>query len=472
MNPLIKKIFFTPVILFLAFTLFSCNNDDDVEPNFAQGSNEAINNWIYDQLEIYYYWEDQLPAKENSNLNPEDYFSSLIYSQEDRFSWIQPNFQELLNSLQGVSKEAGYEFTLYNDGAVPDGVLGQISYIKKGSPASEEDIKRGDIFTEINGTRLTIANYQSLLSGIRANHTINIIRYNDATETFDEIGSRDLMAIEFAENPNFLDTVYAINEKKIGYYVYNFFATGSTSSDSSYINEMDQIFQMFQNQGIQHLIVDLRYNSGGAESATINLASLIGSNISSGDIFVKRDFNDFLTEVYRERDESILIKNFKGKSANIGAQLENQSVVILTSSRSASASELLINGLLPYMDVFLIGETTVGKNVGSFSLFDNEDTENNWGMQPIVTKSFNSRDESDYSTGFIPNIELRDNNLIKKELGDVHELLLASAIQHLTGVVARQAQQLPQKIANDIYSSLEAKRSFGIYTIELPKSEL
>ncbi len=457
-----------PILLLSAFFI-SCNNEDDVNPELAPGTNEAINNWIYDQMEIYYYWESQLPARKMTTQSPEDYFGSLIYTAEDRFSWIQPNFQELLNSLQGVNKEAGYEFTLYNDNTVPNGVLGQISYIKRGSPAELKNIKRGDLFTEINGTRLTVDNYRNLLSEIGETHTLNLLRFEHETEDFEELGSIQFNTIEFAENPHFLDTVYTINNKKIGYYVYNFFATGSTSADSSYLVEMDKIFQKFQSEGIQHLVVDLRYNSGGAESATINLASLIGSNVNSNDIFVKRNFNDFLNQYYEEEvEEEVLIKRFRPKTSNVGNLLENQSVIILTSSRTASASELLINGLLPYMNIFIIGETTVGKNVGSFSIYDEKDPENTWGMQPIVTKSFNSLDQSDYGTGFIPDIELIDNNLVKKELGDVNELLISRAIQEITGTIARSAQEPPQKIAEDIFSSLETKRAYGMYTIDLP----
>lgn len=464
-----KMKYCTFLVLLLTLTLLGCDNEDDVSPDLKPGSNEAINNWIYDQMEIYYYWEDQMPGKKTSNQNPEDYFNSLIYSQEDRFSWIQPNFQELINSLQGINKEAGYEFTLYNDSSVPNGVIGQISYIKKGSPAEQEDIKRGDVFTEINGKRLTVDNFQSVLSEIGENHTLKLFRYNENTDDFNELGQLELNTIQFAENPNFLDTVYTVNNKKIGYYVYNFFATGTDSNNGLYENEMAMVFQSFKNEAIQHLIIDLRYNSGGAETATIDLASHIGSNITKQDIFIKRDYNDFLNQSFiEEYGADANIRRFENKTAYVGNLLQNQSVIILTSSRTASASELLINGLRPYMDVFIIGDKTVGKNVGSFSLYDDKDPENTWGMQPIVTKSFNSLDQSDYGDGFIPDIELIDNDLVKRELGDINELLLASAIQELTGVIAREESKKIQKPATDVYSSLEAKRSFGIYSIELP----
>ena len=103
-------------------------------------------------------------------------------------------------------------------------------------------------------------------------------------------------------------------------------------------------------------------------------------------------------------------------------------VYILTSSRTASASELIINALKPYMEVFLIGDTTYGKNVGSISLFEENDNKNQWGLQPIVVKVFNSQDQSDYGTGFVPDVVHKDNGLYLYPLGDPKEALLSQAI--------------------------------------------
>ena len=95
--------------------------------------------------------------------------------------------------------------------------------------------------------------------------------------------------------------------------------------------------------------------------------------------------------------------------------------------------ELLINGLKPFMNVFLVGDTTIGKNVGSISLYEPDDPKNKWGMQPIVVKSYNSANESNYSEGFFPDIVNEDNRLSLKPLGDTDEELLSLAIDHITG---------------------------------------
>jgi C-terminal processing protease CtpA/Prc len=460
--------------LTLTICISACNKEEiSVDDNFDPGTNEYVNDWIYTNLSNYYYWEEDLPARSITDANPEDFFYSQL-STQDRFSWIQPNFIELLNSLQGVNTEAGYEFILFNDPQIENGVIGQITYIKEGSPAATvEGILRGDLFYQINGSSLNINNYRSLLGEISEPHSLTFKRYSSETETFTEIGQKSFTTAEVAEKPIYLDTVYEINNKRIGYLVYNLFSTGEKADDDSYpyLQNMDAVFSTFKGKGIQHLILDLRYNSGGAETATINLASLIGAGITQNDVFIKRDYNDlyesFLIENYGEES---LLRYFTNKAENIGSSLVDPELIVLTSGGTASASELLVNGLLPYMNVFMIGDTTVGKNVGSASIYEDDDPDNTYGMQPIITKSFNSKNQSDYSQGFYPDIAIRDFGLDKKELGDKNELLLNLAISYITGDGINTRTLLNQhNYANrrKLSSSQELKRSYGIYNIEL-----
>lgn len=463
-------------LLLLLSVAFAACKENDQGDDFVSGSNESVNNWIYDEMDFWYYWTDELPSKDIQNTEPDDYFYSLL-SSEDRFSWIQPNYIQLLNSLQGVSKEAGYEIKLYQDSGNPNNVFGQIMYIKKGSPADNTDLQRGDVFEQINGTQLTVENYQTVLGEISEDHTLSVSRYNEELDSFESIGDISLSTIEFAENPNFLDTVYTINNKKIGYYVYNFFSPGRTNSDGSasseYNDQMDEVFANFKSEGIQHLIVDLRFNGGGSETATLNLASLITPGINDQSIFVKREYNAAVQQLILDDPdlgEDFLNRYFTEKTQNVGSLLESPEVIILTSSNTASASESIINGILPFVDVVLIGDQTVGKNVGSISIYEQNDPDNTWGMQPIVVKSFNSLGNSDYDTGFIPDVELIDNELVIKPLGNTEELLLNEALNYISGgAITRKAKG--KEAGRALTTSIKEKRSFGIYTIpnDLPE---
>jgi C-terminal processing protease CtpA/Prc len=231
-----------------------------------------------------------------------------------------------------------------------------------------------------------------------------------------------------------LDKVITLNNRKIGYYVYNLFSTGPTATSTQYNDEMDAVFARFKAAGITDLVLDLRFNSGGAETATVNLASLIGKGVDASKVFAKRQYNSTLTtQILNDPryGSEFLLTRFKSKTQNVGSMLRNNRVYVLTGARSASASELLINGLRPFMDVYLIGAKTAGKNVGSTTIYEANDPKNKWGMQPIIVKSFNSLDQSDYGNGFTPNIVDADNGA-QLPLGDTSEKLLSLAIQHIS----------------------------------------
>ncbi|HEX8059712.1 MAG TPA: S41 family peptidase, partial [Cyclobacteriaceae bacterium] len=166
--------------------------------------------------------------------------------------------------------------------------------------------------------------------------------------------------------------------------------------------------------------------------------------------------------------ESYLSVPFLAKSQNVGSQLRDNQVYVLTGSRTASASELIINGLKPFMDVFLVGGKTIGKNVGSITIYNENDPNNKWGMQPIVTKLLNNAGQSDYTNGFTPQIQSDDNSLYLYPLGDPREVLLGKAITQITGI-AQPARTLKTENAGElIYHSLDMKKRSGVVDVDLP----
>jgi C-terminal processing protease CtpA/Prc len=154
--------------------------------------------------------------------------------------------------------------------------------------------------------------------------------------------------------------------------------------------------------------------------------------------------------------EAYLTSYYQAKTSNVGTQLQNSRLYVLTSSRTASASELVINALKPYMEVFVIGDTTYGKNVGSISLYEENDSKNTWGMQPIVLKVYNSLNQSDYASGFVPNIYNADNSTLLYPLGDTRETLLSLAMEQITGL-ASSGRKGEKETKEFIGSSLDRK---------------
>jgi hypothetical protein len=153
------------------------------------------------------------------------------------------------------------------------------------------------------------------------------------------------------------------------------------------------------------------------------LTELIAQPLLVGKIMNKKLYNKTIPAVYKA--DSVTL--FTGQANNIGIQL--QRVFILTSHNTASASELIINNLKPYMEVILIGENTYGKNVGSHTITDSE-KKYPYGLQPITFKILNSAGQSDYGTaaGFTPQHLVMDTLLPYYQFGDPNETYLKTAL--------------------------------------------
>lgn len=424
-----RKIWIAAVGLMLAFLSVSCREDN---PN----PDRYVNDWILANMRYLYYWKDEIPASPNSNQEPAAFFESLL-SAQDRFSIIVDDYRELESALQGVTKEAGYELVLYRESSGSDNVIGQIVYTKPNSPATTAGLKRGDVITHINGQLLTANTFGALLGQINETHTVTYRPFDVVNRTLGTTPvTLSLTTIEYAENPVYFSQVYDFPaaSKKVGYLMYNLFSAGTTSGSTVYNDQVDAVFAGFKSQGITDLVLDLRYNSGGAISAAVNLASLMARNVTANTVFVQRQYNQQVTRDIvsdAQLGPSFLVDRFVEKTQSVGSQLTR--VYILTGSRTASASELVINGLKPFMEVFIIGQTTVGKNVGSILVNEDDNPANTWGMLPIVLKLFNSQGQSDYDNGFAPDIKDLDNSLAVYPLGDVRESMLNKALVHITG---------------------------------------
>ncbi len=420
------------VFLITVLSIVSCRESNDPQPGIINQDNQYVNTWIQNNMEYWYLWNETLPKNKDRNQDPDDYFESLL-NKDDRFSWIQDNYQELLNSLNGINKEAGYEFVLYKESPTSDKVIAQILYIKPNSPAENAGLKRGDVIRQVNDQTMTTSNYRDILDQLKESHTLAATPLLIGEDKFGPEQTFSLSTVVYAENPNHYHTVIEVDDHKIGYYVYTFFSPGNAQA---FDNQMDDIFQGFKSAGITDLILDLRFNSGGSETSAKNLASLVASGVSSSSVFFKRQYNKSVTDDILGDPglgQAFLTSKFDEKTANVGAMLNSNRVYVLTSSRTASASELIINSLRPYMEVFLIGDVTYGKNVGSISIYETSDSRNKWGMQPIIVKVANSVGAADYADGFAPDILNKDNSLFLYPIGDERENLLADAIAHITG---------------------------------------
>ena len=452
-----KKFKFCLLALILVFS--SCKKSDDEDPNIIRiESDLEIIDFIWKGLNQYYYWQESVinlsDSKKESesdyayflsqNPDPDNFFNSLLHP-DDNFSWIVDDYVELENMLQGIDISDGMEFGLYvecND----QNIFGFVRYVQKDSDAESKGVKRGMVFSNINGTRLTRDNYRDLLfNNSSSSYTIRFseISYNQNNQCANIIpGQEDLTLIKsrIVKNPIHISKIIENGGQKIGYLMYNQFLGVVESEGKDYNSELNDAFANFLSNGINDLVIDLRYNPGGRISTSINLASMITGQFNN-QVFAKERWNSKLMNYWDENSPESLLNRFTNKLGNNQSifSLNLDRVFVLTSARTASASELLINGLDPYIDVIHIGDFTVGKNQGSITVYDyiNDSRDKNpnhmYAMQPIVLKIGNVAGYTDFPDGLEPDIFIKESLLNPGILGDVEEPLLKIAIDQISG---------------------------------------
>jgi len=449
------------IILAVAFAGLSCSVDDDSlnpgGPNPDPSANLDIQDFMWKSLNLWYFWQAEVPNLADdrftsnaeyteflqSEANPTDFLENQLLFSEDRFTFFSDDYVTFTHSLTGITKSNGLSFGLIAYGS--NQIAGYVRYITPNSDADGEDISRGEFFSGVDGIELNQNNYIDLLYGENDTYTLNMANYEN--DTFVANGKNVTLTAQenFQENPIYITNTIEVNGQKIGYIYYNRFLT-------DYDEELNQAFGDLKAQGVTDLVLDLRYNRGGFASSAISLSSMIyGTN--TDDLFFRRRYNPKLQEVYGSSVESNFVANTsKGSPINT---LNLNRVYILTTDRSASASELVINCLDPYMEVVQVGTTTRGKNEFSVTLVDDPDNEglpfiynpgresfinpkNSWVIQAIIGRGENSVGFSDYTAGIEPEIELAEDVLNLGILGDLNEPLLARAIEDITGVSGKR----------------------------------
>lgn len=448
------------IIFFLVvFGLQSCQDNDDIgAPAYLE-----VNDFIWKGLNLYYLWQADVPNladdkfKTQTQLNnflsgypkPENLFESLLYKPAslnpaeetvDRFSWIVDDYLELEGQLQGTTNNNGVDYILYKR-ENSDEIFGVVRYIIANSDASTKNIKRGDFFTGVNGTQLSLSNYQALLFGSNNDYTLNLADYNGGAITPNG-KSIPLTKTVLDENPILVNKVIVSGSHKIGYLMYNGFY-------ANYDTQLNNAFGALKSQGITDLVLDLRYNSGGSIQTATRLASMITGQFT-GQIFAKQQWNAKIESYFAANDPESLKNLFTDKMGTTAINSVGMTkIYILTSTNTASASELVINGLKPHIGVVQIGDVTKGKNVGSVTLYDSptfgkekRNPNHRYAMQPIVLKIVNSAGFGDYQSGLDPNFTLKETVSNLDVLGSPTEPLLSLAIGKITGT-ARMKQSTP-----------------------------
>ena len=407
LNNISKKILYSfAVLLFMSFLLGSCKKDGgSSSDNLAKDSA-----WLYAQ-ELY-LWSQNLP----SGFNARSYSDPNAVMQAIRPYSTEPGFTGPVDRWSFAVTKA--EWNDISSGISGDFGLGiffnstndlRVSYVEPASPAGNAGIKRSWRFisinndTAINTSDATVTRIQNAITNSSSGKFV--FRRPDNSDT-----TINLNAATYQEQPILLDSIYTIGAKKVGYLVYNSFLGGIQDTK----NRFNNLFNEFNSQGITDMIVDLRYNGGGYVELQNELANYLVPAAGNGGVMLKEEFNDKYSDLF---DTTI---NYAKKGA-----LNLSRIFFITTKNSASASELLINSLKPYMEVKIVGRASHGKPVG-YSPWSAGD----WYAFPVSFRSVNKNGEGNYFNGLQPDATVSDG--LTKGWGDVEESCLASALHYIS----------------------------------------
>ena len=367
-----------------------------------------------------YLWNTQIPASFNarSYADPVAIMQAIHpYSLEPGFAQPVDKWSFAMKKTEWDQQSAGMSSLATSPNEAGDFGMSvffraegdlRVRLVEPNSPAGIAGIKRGWRITQINGSNtISTSNATSIVNDVyyAASTAFGFTKADGAN------ASITLNAAHYAEKPVYLDTVYNTGSQRVGYLVYNSFL-GKTADINA---EFQRVFSRFASQQVTDVVVDLRYNGGGFVSLAEQLANYLAPASANGGLMMKQEYN---TSNSQNNSTTYFHKT---------GSLNLPDVYFIVSKSTASASELLINTLKPYMDVKLIGPgATHGKPVGFFPI-----PVGDWYIFPVSFRTTNKNGEGNYFNGLAVNAQIADG--LDKDWGDTNESCLASALRNITG---------------------------------------
>jgi C-terminal processing protease CtpA/Prc len=385
-------------------------------PEFPSVSSESVNSWVLDSMQVYYYWNAALPDYIKFKQKPADFFKKII-DHSDRFSaLVNPDLPE--SYPPSLVHTMGFDLISVQNG---DGTVAtMVNLVVPGADADVKGLHRGDMIKTIDGVTPTAANISTLTAKVIESRTAVLqIAHGAAPLTIGRLRN--------SEPPVYLYKVLHSGAKSYGYLFLNSF-------EDAALNPLLESFSYFKQQQVQELILDLRYNPGGSVPVAAALASMIAGSARETDVFVdyrgnskagvkKRSFADELARLPQS-----IRKSFAQLSAY---RLGINRIFILSGNHTASAAELTINALKPYLNVIQLGGKTLGKDMASFVIKDyrNPQVVPKWEIYPMVFKLYNAAGKGDYSSGLVPDQPVEELSVLPfKPFGDLSDPLIRQCL--------------------------------------------
>ena len=429
---------------------------DAVRPT-TSGSLDIEKAWVRKMIDDQYLWYDLVPNidaaraeySDTQSVYPslDNFFVDLTNIVQDRFSFTYPT--RLWEEETNAGASGGYGIEWKFSGAGTSRRI-RIAYIEPGSPAAASGLLRGDELVSVDGIAANVAStsaaFDQLLDALFPNeggppHNFALTRSGASLFL-------TLVPQRVVRQPVLMHQSLSVNGRTVGYIVFN---EHSRPAEHQLANAVAAL----RTAGVQDLILDLRYNSGGFLYIASQLAYMIAGPQRTGtQLFEQLQFNAKRSAETNSPDSRIgfisqgcLVENCTTDQPL--PTLDLGRVFVITTESSCSASESIINGLQGVgVEVVRIGGTTCGKPYGFYGY-------DNCGISyfPMEFKGVNAVGFGDYATGFTPTCSATDD--LSRALGQPDEGMLAAATYRLANGVcgagfgaARESAQAPGAAAD------------------------
>lgn len=439
--------------LLISAALISCKKDE--APQQSQSYIEK--EYIYDVMTDIYYWYKDVPKNVNFSGSQDNFqfFESLLV-QKDRWSWMMTG-EEFTEMETGVYESYGMSLDqpvdYYQDYSI------KVRYVHPNSPMSEKGVKRGWTLTHLNGVTVETLINNNTINQVLSQRTNSFTfrDLNNTPQTFNAtarvINTRSSLITTVFTQADFPNLPYPV-----GYFNY---LTFNENLQSDITNAMSTL----KAANIEALILDLRYNGGGDGDVMHSLANFIAPASAEGELFSKKRHNDRYSSWDNDPKTIMYIKR-TAQSLNL------KKLIVLTTDATASASEGIINGLNPLMQVIQIGRTTYGKPNGMYVIpYPQDDYDSpDFVMLPISFYTVNKIGFGEFENGLIPTNSRPDD--LYHDFGVTEDYIKAALTYLATGQFPPLPAAAPFAVKSSTgkqFQTKEMSKGYG-YLFDKPKN--
>ncbi len=410
------KTFWIWFLLVSSLVMSSCRKSGTQD-----GKDDMLKKDVLERTRDIYLWNDQIPQSFDARryAGPREIMDAVrLYSMEPGFPTPVDHFSFAIKKSEwddistGVATDFGLSAFFYTEGDL------RVRMTEDDAPAGRAGIRRGWRIVAINGDENIVSDRADFIIQNIYNSPSCQLRFQKPDGTQVDIA---LTAAEYQEHPLYLDTVYTVGTKRVGYLVLNSFL----GHQPAIVNKLAVVFGRFIMSGVTDLVIDLRYNGGGYVSLQQQLANYLIPPALNGSVMMSQEYNTG----HADENQTYFFEKL--------GTLDVSNVYFIVSDNTASASELLINNLAPYMNVKLIGADTYGKPVGFYDVAVGD-----WLIFPVSFRSTNGLGRGDYFDGLKVDRLVPDG--LDKDWGDRQEARLKAVLSYIETGSYGYAPALPE----------------------------